>query len=367
MPEQSKRIEQALHGCAEVGVPETVDLWPQIRERATATPRRSPRQFRLSPRTRLGWVFAVLTMVLIASTAAFATAGALGILDDLFGNLVPDVQEEELSVSVNQTQSRNGITVTIDRVYADSLYVVVGYTVRGVTGAGNPEALPSLANVSLSDPDGKRKFNDTEGIFQVSATEQGSPIFPENYLATTTLFEASRPLEANKDHRFRARVFIGGPEGPMSEDGSSDATRLSKPFVFDFTVPVMEASTIEVNQTVKAGGVPITLTEVANSPARTTAYLCFDPPDEIFDLPWVTTPETRDFPGPEPADVPVYHKRDEFHGPAREGCATYIFGESLYNQPGEHSLTVTELHSSQVETNSFRKGPWKFTFEIPEP
>lgn len=366
MPEQGERMEQALRGCAEAGVPETVDLWPEIRERVTAAPQHSTRRFQLSPRTRIGWVFAVLAVFLIVSTAAFATAGALGVLDDLFGGYVPGVQEEDLSTPIDQTQTKDGITVTIDRVYADSEYVVVGYTVEGLNESEGSEPFMYNPLLFLSDSDKDRAILSQEGTIEASGLKRASPALPEGSQALVNVFETTKPLEAGEDHRFRATVLIEGPGGTVRKDSLADIPQITKPFVFDFTVPIKDVPTVEVNQTVEAGGVPITLTEVVLSPARTSAYLCFEPPDKIYDLPVVKTSETRIFRGPEPSAAPVYHNRNSFHGNVRKGCATYVFDKPLYNEPGEYSLTITELRGSRGLANTFIEGPWKFTFEVPE-
>lgn len=366
MPEQRERIEQALRECAETGVPDTVDLWPGIQEHVSTVPQRSTRRFRLSPRTRIGWVLAVLAMFLIATTAAFAAAGALGVLDDLFGGYMPGVQAEDLSVPIDQTQTKEGITVTIDRAYADSEYVVVGYTVEGLEEAENSEPLTYNPLLFLSDPDGKTAILGQEGVFNASELEQASPALPEGSQAIVDVFETTKPLEAGENHRFRATVLIEGPGGVVREDSIADIPQITEPFIFDFTIPVIEVPTVEVNKTVEAAGVPITLSEVRLSPARTSAYLCYEPPEEIYDLPVVKTSETRIFRGAQRAAAPVYHDRDTFYGNVREGCATYIFDKPLYNKPGEHSLTVTELRSSRGLADMSVEGPWKFTFEVPE-
>ncbi len=365
MPEQRGRIEQALRGCAEAGVPDTVDLWPEIRERVSVAPQRSAGRFRLSPRTRIGWVFAVITVFLIASTAAFAAAGALGVLDDLFGSYVPGVQSEDLSVPINQTQTKDGITVTIDRVYADSEYVFVGYTVEGLeeSEGSEPSYIPWLF---LSDSDEDRAILSSECVVEASGLEKASPELPEGSQANVDVFETTKPLESGEDQRFRAEMLIEGPGGTVRKDSPANIPQITKPFVFEFTVPVKNVPTLEVGQTVETGGVPITLTEVRLSPARTSAYLCFDPPNKMFDLPVVRTSETQIFRGPEPAAAPVYHNRDSFDGNIRKGCATYVFDKPLYDRPGEYSLTVTELRGSRGLADVSVEGPWKFTFEVPE-
>ena len=73
MTERRERVERVLHGCAEAGVAGGVDPWPAIRERALAGGRRS-RRTRLVPRTRVGWAFAAL-LVMLLGTAAYAVAG----------------------------------------------------------------------------------------------------------------------------------------------------------------------------------------------------------------------------------------------------------------------------------------------------
>lgn len=58
-------------------------------------------------------------------------------------------------------------------------------------------------------------------------------------------------------------------------------------------------------------------------------------PDGKYDWPLV---KTSLFGRGRMADAPVYHTD---HGALREGCATYKFDETLYSDPGTHSLTVT--------------------------
>ncbi len=124
-----------------------------------------------------------------------------------------------------------------------------------------------------------------------------------------------------------------------------------------------EAPVIEVNQTVEANGVPITLTRVVNSPVRTNAYLCFDPPEDKYDWPQV---KTRLFEGAHPASSSVYYSRHASAGLVEEGCATNSYRETLYDKPGTHTLTITELRPSDPEEGGTVRGPWRFSFEVPE-
>lgn len=39
------------------------------------------------------------------------------------------------------------------------------------------------------------------------------------------------------------------------------------------------------------------------------------------------------------------------------GCATYKFDDTLYDEPGRHSLTVTELHAGDPGVGGSVEGP----------
>jgi hypothetical protein len=144
----------------------------------------------------------------------------------------------------------------------------------------------------------------------------------------------------------------------------STAEPVGDPFFFDLRVSVREAPVIEVNQTVEASGVPITLKHIVNSPVRTNAYLCFDPPEGEYDWPLA---KTRPLEGARPASSSVNYSRHPEGGAVEEGCATYTYPETLYDKPGVHHLTVTELRPSSPNVKGAVKGPRRFSFEVPQP
>lgn len=123
----TEQIEKALRECAGHRVPATADPWPAIMERTLDRRHRPPRRLRLVPRTRIGWVFAVLVMLLFGS-AGFA---ATGWVDELFRYTAPEIGEANLGVPVNEEQTVDGVTFTLERAYADEDNVVVGYSVGG--------------------------------------------------------------------------------------------------------------------------------------------------------------------------------------------------------------------------------------------
>lgn len=361
MTEQRERMENALRGCAKAGMPGTVDLWPEIREQVAAEPRRRSRRTRFLPRTRVGWAFAALMAMFVASTGAVATGGITDVLGTMFEETVPYVYEHELGKPIEEKNSRDGVTVSLDRVYADSAYVVVGFHVEGLGKAGDQPNDPRddlLADAGLSDPAAGRngkKFDMVDGYWRGWAPPDevpaNLPTPPKGAQVGTVVFESPTKLKPGENHRLRVRVglFRGGSQEPIL------------PFyVFDLKVPVKATPAIEVNQTVESNGVPITLTEVVNSPAKTSAYLCFDPPQRKYDWPLV---KTRPFEEGRLADAPVYHIG---YAGAKEGCAQYTFDESLYGRPGTHSLTVSELVPSETKPRGTIEGTWRFRFEVPD-
>ena len=353
------------------------DLWPAVRERArSATPRpgraaRPPR--RGSParsRFRLAWAAALVALAL-AGGAAYAGGGLGDALDSVFDRTVPTVHLRDLATPVNEERSRGGVTVSIDRVYADTGYVAVGYSVEGADGLAkrngiSPTDFSNWLRLHGSQEAGGSAGADSgyaiaDALWQGWAPGSREPAPPEGSTVGAVLFEAPEGLDADEGRRFRAEVYFDGPTGRVQKNGALEVERVGRPFFLDFEVPVREAPAIEVDQTVESGGVPITLTEVVNSPAGTRAYLCFDPPEGKYDWPLV---KTGLFGRGRLADAPVYHTGD---GALREGCASYKFDDTLYDKPGRHSLTITELHAGDQDVGGSVQGPWKFHFEVPEP
>lgn len=150
MTEQNERMEKALRGCAEAGVPDSVDLWPAISESvgtgAIRRHGRPSRRMRFVPSTRTGWAFAAL-LVLLFGMGAYA---ATGLLYEMFRDELPGAQEPVFGqqLDITQTQAASGAEVTVRWAYADASYVVVGFSVKDLTNwrqaAGRPAELEPI-------------------------------------------------------------------------------------------------------------------------------------------------------------------------------------------------------------------------------
>ena len=355
-----KHIENALRACAEDGVPETVVPWPEIRERALAG-RRPTRRRRFVPRTRVGLAFTVL-MVMLSGTVGFA---ATGWIDELFGYFAPEVQEASLGVQLNDEQTVDGVTFTLERAYADEDNVVVGYPVKGFKDwdDGYPTSGPS-AVVDGSGRTFEYVGGGGIGTDPTYDTEGGER------LSDLAFFEPSNKLDPTAEHDFRFEMKLDPKAGGEEARDGSSGRGVPRTLAFDFRIPVHEVDVIEVGQTAEANGMPMTLERVENSPARTEAILCFDPPrDEKYT--WVPV-----IPRPDVAESDVFGNDSLYAASTEEkiGCVGYDLFRSIYDQPGHHTLTVTRIEGRSPSSDDPRlmqlretiDGPWTFEFEVPE-
>lgn len=377
MAEQRERLEEALQGCAERGVPEGVDLWPSIsgrvEARATGGTRRAPRQARLVPGTRAGWAVALLA-VLLLSTGAYA---ARGVLYATFRGELPGAQGPVYGEQIDQAKAAGGARVTLGWAYADEKFVVVGFDVEDLAGERRVAGQPAdLQSVLVSEEPGYEERIEKEFPERVDLTDEGNTGFrmvggqqqgsegPGNMMegpnSNSAVFQAQGDLEPGDQHRFRLEVPLQEMAvAPPPGERWPDPEPVGEPFVFEFEVPVRPAPVFEVNERDTAGGVTLTLERVSNSPARPQGIFCFDPPDDTHD--WFLT--GGDLAG---EGGPVSGKGH---------CL-----EMLLNVPleGRSSVTVAEIEgiiprcpSGNDEACAKRdrtiRGPWTFEFEVPEP
>ncbi len=126
-----QELRQILHEIAMEAVPSNRDVWPVLRERLTAQPHRR-QGLRLLPATRFGWLGFALVILFIFSITAYAAGPWLNRLFERDERL----RHIDLSLSqpLNLSQTIEPLTVTVEWVYADSNWVLVGYTVRASDG-----------------------------------------------------------------------------------------------------------------------------------------------------------------------------------------------------------------------------------------
>ncbi len=386
MANQRRRLEKALRGCAEAGVPDTMDLWPAVRERAfvgrvsteltgqgesNADPRRRSRVPRLVPNTPLGWVLAAVS-VLIIGVGVYAAAEPVREFyrQGLPGTVEPGSEKADqaarpaneksgLRTEIGQTQTADGVRVTLDWAYADERFVAVGLHTQRLDGPGGSEQPdpdsavlePALWDDSVGDESELPPYVKISDTSDQDFDLVGGGTNRERADAT---FDAPEGVEPGRGHRFRLEVPV--QEGPALA-GKPEAG----PFVFVFEIPVRPAPTIELNQKVEAEGVTLALERVVASPLAPQAVVCFEPPDGEHDwMPLLGYDE-----GP---DDGVGSAPQELG----DGCWSLGMAAPV---EGRSSVTVTNLEGmptgppdpgQTVINPETLHGPWTFEFDAPE-
>lgn len=354
-----RTLRARLDEYAANAFPADVDLWPPIRQRVQAHPRRYAGGAPLSspPRT------ALLALLLVA---AFGTAAALATpaLDDLFSG-VPALgrfKEDKLYHPLNLSQTANGYTVTVNGAYADPNLIMLVYTVGKPAGGTTGSLLP--AERQLTDERGT-VFNSTIGGSAVGGGALGAD-------ASVVYFSAAgrRDIPPTLNLRLVLTLAQAAPTG--------EAQAIAPPFSFDFSLPVTPGKIVEIEQTTVVAGVPVTLRRVVVAPSETRAILCFTPGDGQQG--WGLGPPTLTGPtvsrgtrragivlnGQETVtEYALYEDRPIVPG---EHCAIYHFphGEMAATQAGPRTLTIEDMFTSSPPNAQVRlAGPWVFRFDVP--
>jgi len=144
------------------------------------------------------------------------------------------------------------------------------------------------------------------------------------------------------------------------------------PWQFAFTMPVLSGRVAEVNQTVTAGGVPVTIERVVVSPSEARVYFRFPTTGTIRPENW--TPVTHllvgDWSSRMGEGIP------NGSGALNNGTYSYSFLAGLHDRQGTWTLTIDELIGFEVlDSTSYDPtqpppqtriaGPWAFTFVVP--
>ena len=309
------------------------------------------RWFSFMPRTRLAWALLPLILLFIGGTVY----GASSLIGELFQKYATDVEEAGLAQEFDLSQTIDGVTVRLERAYADANVVLVGLTVSG------PEEKYYVDAGELSTADGQN----LPGMIGIS-TVPGSDIIlgswpPSERVAMIVTFDASSLAGASPEVSLRFETHVADSAVPGGNRTSMG------PFEFNFNLPFHSGKVIDIGQTVEAAGVPITLEQIVISPWATRAAFSFSPPyDDSKSSPALVAslqPASSD------------SKSSSLGKVLEEYYVQYFIGD-LTGKPGEWIVTVSELvfppelSGQEVETHPASDtqrlaGPWVFHFEVP--
>jgi len=290
---------------------------------------------KLIPKTRLAWALAPLIFLLFAG----AVYGAVSGVQHLFEALAPDVERAGLSTVLNMSQTVNGVTVTLERAYADSNIILIGYSIDkprektifwGKLVTSDGQELKPMIGMGVV-PDKELGFSDNAMIF--------------GYDASTL---SSMPAELNLKLEVSPQPFA---DAPMQE--------ASELFTFNFILPFHAGKEIDVNQTVDAAGIPVTLEKVVISHYATRVVLH-------------TLPEYNN------SFVNMslqFNDSDSTKSKANLLSITYntedtqsaYFPGDFISQQGEGKLIINEMIIPGNDSNGDTRlsGPWIIRFNVP--
>ena len=167
----------------------------------------------------------------------------------------------------NVSQTIDGVTVKINWAYADEARMAVGYTISGLNWPEGSHMqptqqvqirLPILANVRLGGFSGASGGNN-------SLVQDGVITGSSDQSLLDGVWDAEKYPNAN--------MVVDIPvEGP---------TKVGT-FHFNLTIPVLNGSRIDnIDQTVVANNISMTLQSLALNPSRVDAVLCFQLPSSM--------------------------------------------------------------------------------------
>ena len=293
MAEQRERLERALRGCADTGVPDPVDLWPTIRERVSgdrteeerATDEVAGRSLSAA-NAPLAVVLAVVSLVILGAVVYVAARPLQEpsrhepATEKQVGQSQEVHSEDTLSglkTRLDQTKTGDGARVTLRWAYADERFVAVGLETQQSQRPDSVVFEPSLIDDTVGDEAKLPPYvRVTDASGQDFDTVGGGTLLGPRRTGARAAFDAPEGLVAGREHVFHLTVplYESGRSGVQGERPDAG------PFVFRFEVPVRPAPAIEVGQEVEEKGITVTLERVIDSPLMPQAVVCFEPPDD---------------------------------------------------------------------------------------
>src|SRR6266550_4026980 len=199
------------------------------------------------PRTALVTALAIFALVC-------ATYVVLPLLQSLWSEDrgLQHVTEAGLARDLNLRQTINGVTVHVQKGYADANRVAIGYSVEF------PPTTPANDGMQLSAPiltDDHGNTYPSLGFSTTSDSPLGAQLHNFEPLGVT----------AGRDVAFTLTI----PEVDRAPKGSGTLQLFPGPWVFKFTLPMAAARVVERTQTFTRPGVELTVTRIVVAPSAT--------------------------------------------------------------------------------------------------
>lgn len=233
---------------------------------------------------------------------------------------------------VQASQTKDGVTASIDLLYVDEMRIYVGYTVSGLDwpdGTQWDAMQLGISSTALSD----RAYSGA-GSWNVTAASAGMITGEANVM----LLDGALDAEKTPNINVRVDLPLDGPNSSVN-------------FRFVYQVPVFDGTRINnIDQTVVANGVSMTLNALLVHPSYVEAEICFDMPSPVD---WMLTPTRLTLNGREY----TFSGAGTIEGPTGEPftlespvrCSTIGFDVVYEEMPDSVTLTVPKLLGSVPE------------------
>jgi hypothetical protein len=357
-----EKIEQQLRDYFQAettSIEPSLDWWDSTISNVIGQNKAS-RRYGFLPRTRLAWVFLPLLLLLLVGGTIYA---ASSVIDEFFQKS-GSVGKNGLSQEMDISQTINGVTVRVQRAYADNNVVLLGYTVSGPTDY-------LTVHDKLITTDGQSLPGQGAMGFKPGSTEVFDNWAPTERLAVVDTFDTSSLSGVSAELNLNLTVPVQDWTNPIPGIAGAPVVGV---FTFNFSVPVHTGKTIEVNQTIEAAGIPITLQKVEISPYQTEVIFKSLPKD-IKDS--GANPEVTI----KTSGVSVSYSSGGYKG---DSFVDYFLGD-FTGQHGEWTVTINELVSPGFDMTQATElpgnpgvyyctdcppsprvsGPWVFHFKVP--
>ncbi len=343
-------VTQFLNELVMEGIPEGVDLWPNIKIMVQPH-KKKERWLKIVPAKWPKRAILVLLLLLAFSTIAYAATGLVNNPIQLDPGM-RYIEQIGLLQEVNLSQAVDDVVISLQHVYADANRVVVSFVVSG------PFYLRYEAyDVVMSDQFGNvydlvvMMWNPGKSDTQNLLVRKASAEYVIHF-NTPSMDEYPTKLLLHLSIELK-EYFLVVPVRKHTSIG---------PYEFEFEAQFHRGEVIEVSQVATAGEISITLERVIITPSAAQVILCCDVPSVKCDmLAPIASFETE---------------RGEWHSGITSGvsliegksCFRDIFFPQDSHQPNKWSLTITELVCMESGPSNEQVrflGPWKFQFQDP--
>lgn len=297
-------------------------------------------------RQRIPIAVAVVVAVALASGTAYA---AITLMQSVIQTDpgAAAVYRQNLGEALHLLQVRGGVTLTLDRIYADVNRVMITYQVQPAGSTSTFAGFATSAGAPLVTDSRGDSLPEYDASFQTDSHT--------NETVGILVYDAESVAANAKT----LSLAVTTPGVRMQTRGGS--TAVVGPFAFTVSVPVTAGLDVTLDKTVTVAGVGVTLDRVVASPSETRVYLRASvalEPTEPYLTAHITGNgyDSRTLVITSPAEL--IGTGSTFR--AADGEEAVTFNNSLFGRRGSFTLTI-----ESIGAEARIAGPWTFAFVVP--